>query len=102
MHTGIDENGFFQSQRVTPAIFTIIRNATPCKEIPITRLGNKHPFSTHKRYYGLTRTRLMGLAKKETSYGLTAIAANIRKSTKFLVFMVCRNYACRIDAKNQS
>ncbi|MDP0561391.1 MAG: hypothetical protein QS721_03265 [Candidatus Endonucleobacter sp. (ex Gigantidas childressi)] len=43
------------------------------------------PFATYKRHYGLARNRFMGLAKNATIYGLAAIAANIRKGTKFLV-----------------
>ncbi|MDP0562531.1 MAG: transposase [Candidatus Endonucleobacter sp. (ex Gigantidas childressi)] len=55
------------------------------KEIAVTRAGSERPFATYKRHYGLARTRFMGLAKNATIYGLTAIAANIRKGTKFLV-----------------
>ncbi|MDP0563270.1 MAG: transposase [Candidatus Endonucleobacter sp. (ex Gigantidas childressi)] len=55
------------------------------KEIAVTRAGGECPFATYKRHYGLARTRFMGLAKNATIYGLAAIAANIRKGTKFLV-----------------
>ncbi|MDP0562462.1 MAG: transposase [Candidatus Endonucleobacter sp. (ex Gigantidas childressi)] len=55
------------------------------KEIAVTRAGGERPFAIYKRHYGLARTRFMGLAKNATIYGLAAIAANIRKGTKFLV-----------------
>ncbi|MDP0563312.1 MAG: transposase [Candidatus Endonucleobacter sp. (ex Gigantidas childressi)] len=55
------------------------------KEIAVTRPGGERPFASYKRHYGLARTRFMGLAKNATIYGLTAIAANIRKATKLLV-----------------
>ena len=57
-----------------------IRNA----HIAVTRSGGERPFATYKQHYGLARTRLLGLAKNETFYGLAAIAANIRKGAKFL------------------
>lgn len=53
-------------------------------EIAVTRAGGERPFATYKRHYGLARTRLMGLAKNTTFYGLAAMAANIRKGAKFL------------------
>ena len=56
-----------------------IRNA----EIAVTRAGGERPFATYKTHYGLTRTRLMGLAKNETFFGLAAMAANIRKGASF-------------------
>ncbi|MDP0563545.1 MAG: transposase [Candidatus Endonucleobacter sp. (ex Gigantidas childressi)] len=58
---------------------------TRTKEIAVTRAGGERPFATYKRHYGLARIRFMGLAKNATIYGLAAIAANIRKGTKFLV-----------------
>jgi len=57
-----------------------IRNA----EIAVTRSGGERPFATYKIRYGLARTRLMGLAKNLTFYGLAAIAHNIQKGAKFL------------------
>jgi hypothetical protein len=44
---------------------------------PLDLVGNKIR-------YGLVRTRLMGLAKNLTLFGLTAIAHNIQKGAKFL------------------
>ena len=41
-------------------------------------------FATYKSRYGLARTRLMGLAKNLTLFGLAAIAHNIAKGAKFL------------------
>jgi len=38
----------------------------------------------YKARYGLERTRLMGLAKNLTFYGLAAVALNIQKGAKFL------------------
>ncbi|MDP0563288.1 MAG: IS5 family transposase [Candidatus Endonucleobacter sp. (ex Gigantidas childressi)] len=55
------------------------------KEIAVKRAGGERLFAIYKRHYGLARTRFMGLAKNATIYGLAAIAANIRKGTKFLV-----------------
>jgi IS5 family transposase len=57
-----------------------IRNAL----IAVTRSGGERPFATYKQHYGLARTRLMGLAKNETFYGIAAMAANISKGAKFL------------------
>lgn len=57
-----------------------IRNA----EIAVTRSGGERPFATYKARYGLARTRLLGLAKNLTFYGLAAIAHNIQKGAKFL------------------
>ncbi len=54
------------------------------RQIAITRAGGERPFATYKRHYGMERTRFMGLAKNIVVYGLAAIAANIRKGTKFL------------------
>lgn len=54
-------------------------------EIATTRSGGERPFATYKIRYGLARTRLMGLAKNLTLYGLAAIAHNIQKGGKFLV-----------------
>ena len=54
------------------------------KLISVTRSGAERPFATYKQHYGLARTRFMGLAKNTTFYGLSAIAANIRKGAKFL------------------
>lgn len=53
-------------------------------EIAVIRSGGERPFATYKSRYGLARTRLMGLAKNLTFYGLAAIAHNIRKGGKFL------------------
>lgn len=58
-----------------------IRNA----EISVTRAGGERPFAIYKSRYGLTRTRLMGLAKNLTLFGLAAIAHNIKKGGKFLI-----------------
>lgn len=54
------------------------------KEIAVTRSGGERPFATYKRLYGLARTRLLGLAKNLTFYGLAAIAHNLKKGAKFL------------------
>jgi len=54
-------------------------------EIAVIRSGGERPFATYKSRYGLARTRLMGLAKNLTFYGLAAIAHNIQKGGKFLV-----------------
>ena len=53
-------------------------------EIAVTRSGGERPFATYKTRYGLARTRLMGLAKNLTLFGLAAIAHNIQKGAKFL------------------
>jgi len=53
-------------------------------EIAVIRSGGERPFATYKSRYGLARTRLMGLAKNLTFYGLAAIAHNIRKGGRFL------------------
>jgi IS5 family transposase len=52
--------------------------------IAVTRSGGERPFATYKSRYGLARTRLMGLAKNLTLFGLAAIAHNIAKGSKFL------------------
>lgn len=54
-------------------------------EIAVIRAGGERPFATYKSRYGLARTRLMGLVKNMTFYGLAAIAHNIRKGGKFLI-----------------
>ena len=54
-------------------------------EIAVIRAGGERPFATYKSRYGLARTRLMGLARNLTLYGLAAIAHNIRKGGKFLI-----------------
>lgn len=54
-------------------------------EIAVIRSGGERPFATYKIRYGLARTRLMGLAKNLTLYGLAAIAHNIQKGGKFLI-----------------
>ncbi|MDP0561608.1 MAG: transposase [Candidatus Endonucleobacter sp. (ex Gigantidas childressi)] len=64
------------------------------KEIAVTRAGGERIFATYKRHYGLARTRFMGLAKNATIYGLAAIAANIRKGTKFLVLYGVSKSCC--------
>ncbi|WP_245581442.1 transposase [Octadecabacter arcticus] len=58
----------------------LVRN----KEIAVIRSGGERPFATYKSRYGLARTRLMGLAKNLTLFGLAAIAHNIAKGAKFL------------------
>jgi IS5 family transposase len=55
------------------------------KHIAVIRAGGERPFATYKWHYGLARTRFMGLARNATVYGLAAMAANIRKGTKFLM-----------------
>ena len=55
------------------------------KEIAVIRSGGERPFATYKSRYGLARTRLMGLAKNLTLFGLAAIAHNIAKGAKFLM-----------------
>jgi len=54
-------------------------------EIAVTRSGGERPFATYKSRYGLARTRLLGLARNLTFYGLAAIAHNIAKGAKFLL-----------------
>ncbi len=54
------------------------------KMIALTRSVGERPFATYKQHYGLARTRVLGLAKNMTFYGLAAMAANIRKGAKFL------------------
>lgn len=54
------------------------------KLIGTTRSGGERPFATYKQHYGMARTRLLGLAKNTTLFGLAAIAANIRKGASFL------------------
>ena len=53
-------------------------------EIVVIRAGGERPFATYKSRYGLARTRFMGLAKNMTTYGIAAIAHNVRKGAKFL------------------
>ena len=53
-------------------------------EIAVIRSGGERPFATYKRNYGLRRTRLMGIAKNTTFFGIAAIAHNIQKAAKFL------------------
>ena len=53
----------------------LVRN----KEIAVIRSGGERPFATYKSHYGLARTRLMGLAKNLTLFGLAAITHNIAK-----------------------
>lgn len=67
----------------------LVRN----KEIAVTRGGGERPFATYKRVYGLSRTRLMGLAKNLTFFGIAAIAANISKAAKFLELYGIREMA---------
>ena len=52
--------------------------------IAVIRAGGERPFATYKRRYVLARTRFMGLAKNMTTYGIAAIAHNVRKGAKFL------------------
>jgi IS5 family transposase len=53
------------------------------EEIGVTRAGGERPFAHYKRVYGLARTRVMGLAKNTTFYGIAAIAHNIQKGARF-------------------
>jgi IS5 family transposase len=53
-------------------------------EIAVTRSGGERPFAIYKCNYGLRRTRLMGLAKNLSFFGIVAIAHNIKKAAKFL------------------
>jgi len=53
-------------------------------EIAVTRSGGERPFAVYKCQYGLRRTRLMGLAKNLSFFGMVAIAHNIKKAAKFL------------------
>ena len=46
-------------------------------QIATTCSTGERPFATYKWHYGLLRTRLMGLAKNTTLYGLAAMASNI-------------------------
>ena len=55
------------------------------KQIAVTRSGGERPFATYKARYGLARTRLLGLTRNLTFYGLAAIAHNIQKGSKFLI-----------------
>jgi len=55
------------------------------KQIAVTRSGGERPFATYKTRYGLARTRLLGLTRNLTFYGLAAIAHNIQKGGKFLI-----------------
>lgn len=52
--------------------------------IAVTRSGGERPFATYKQHYKLRRTRLMGLAKNTTHFGIAAIALNVRKAAQFL------------------
>lgn len=54
------------------------------KDIAVIRSGGERPFATYKRLYGLARTRVLGLKKNLTFYGIAALASNIRKAAKFL------------------
>ena len=58
----------------------LVRN----KEIAVIRSGGERPFATYKSRYSLSQTRFMGLAKNMTTYGIAAIAHNVRKGAKFL------------------
>ena len=79
---GIDDQVQRKGYRNNPLSCTDqIRN----KVIAVTRAGGERPFATYKQHYGLARTRLMGLTKNITLYGIAAIAANIRKGAKFLM-----------------
>lgn len=64
-------------------------------EIAVTRSGGERPFATYKRHYGLARTRLMGLAKNLSFFGIVAIAHNIKKAARFMQLYGTRkpNYA---------
>lgn len=54
-------------------------------EIAVIRAGGERPFATYKSRYGLARTRLLGLARNLSFYGLAAIAHNIQKGGEFLI-----------------
>lgn len=54
------------------------------KEIAVIHSGSERPFTTYKSRYGLAQTRLMGLVKNLTLFGLSAIAHNISKGSKLL------------------
>ena len=54
------------------------------KIIAVTRAGGERPFATYKQHYKLRRTRLMGIAKNMTHFGIAAMALNIRKAARFL------------------
>lgn len=62
-------------------------------EIAVTRSGGERPFATYKSRYGLGRTRLMGLAKNLTLFGLAAVAHNIQKGAKFLLLFGLKELA---------
>ncbi|WP_240009728.1 transposase [Marinomonas algicola] len=75
VHTGVDENGFIHSQCVTTDnvhdsqerdSLILEDEAKLYAEIAATRAGGEPPFATYKTHYGLTRTRFIGLAKRET------------------------------------
>ena len=50
----------------------------------VIRSDGERPFATYKSHYGLARTRLVGLAKNISLFGLAAIAHNIAKGATFL------------------
>ena len=54
-------------------------------QIAVIRAGGERPFATYKSRYGLARTRLLGLARNLSFYGLAAIVHNIQKGGKFLI-----------------
>lgn len=54
------------------------------KVIGVTRSTGERPFAQYKRIYNLSRTRVMGLARNTTFYGIAAIAHNIQKGGRFL------------------
>ena len=62
-------------------------------EIAVIRSGGERPFATYKSRYGLGRTRLMGLAKNLTLFGLAAVAHNIQKGAKFLLLFSLKELA---------
>ena len=81
VHTGVDDRVQRKGYRGHPlSQADKVRNS----EIAVIRSGGERPFATYKSRYGLTRTRLLGLARNLTFYGLAAIAHNIRKGGKFL------------------
>jgi hypothetical protein len=78
VHTGVDENGFIHCQTVTQS------QVHDSQERDILLLGTESPFATDKRLDGLARTRVMGVNKNLTFYGLAAMASNRRKRAEVL------------------
>ncbi len=71
VHTGVDDRVQRKGYRGHPlSQADKVRNS----DIAVIRSGGERPFATYKSRYGLTRTRLLGLARNLTFYGLAAIA----------------------------